>query len=530
MSTPAPRVCSSCKALRRKDCDGRSPSCSNCIKRHRECVYLTESDKRRRKYHTDYIQYLEEKIETLEKFVRKHDPDLIQYTDMNLEETPFMKRLDEEAQLATLLNEIDNLDLDNFSEPEEDYEDFGSLIAVTGPHIYYIDPIFKAELANLFQNNCPEVAYILKLSLPDVISWDFSTDSNPSHQLLMCAMFGFACVYSKNPHSQKISKLFINQAEQTAVYASKFHLDQYVVQGLLLLSCYEMGLGNDSMSYLHISMACALTQHMGYHISYDEDSSAAKFAPKTTPYQSALLWSICTQDRIITTKIGVPSCIHFKRIISPFYEVQSPPSSQDYLIDLCFCYITRLWYILDRFTDQICSVQGDLGDTQERTKLLKTAEQALQDLKTSLPAPFKDPNYSQEFYIIIFHLHFEGCSILLERLFIENPVSSSKCVGSATEISRLVNVLLKTNNVEKTSYHFGYICFLAAMIHLVLYAEKAKPDHLSNFEICVQAMLIHGNRWKRSFRHINMLREFSDRHGISVPILETCENDQFTAL
>ncbi|KAG7809596.1 hypothetical protein KL921_003593 [Ogataea angusta] len=521
MSSQTLRICTSCKVLRRKDCDGKTPSCLNCIKRKRECIYQVDSDKRRRKYHTDYTQYLEKKIQVLQEFLSKHDPQLHLGEHSEGSESWLFKRVDEEAKLATLLNEMDDLHLDNSSEPELQYEDLAPLAGVSGFNVYYIDPIFKTELLSLFQRHCSEVVYAISLTIPTIETWDFSADTVPSHQLLMLAVYGVACLYSKNPLAFKLSKLLINQAAQIALYASKFNLDEYLLQGLLLLSCYEMGMGNDSMSYLYISMACSLTQHMGLHISYDEHSSAAKFAPRTTPFQSALLWSICTQDRIITSRIGVPSCIHFKRIISPVYEVQLSPRDPSYLEELCFCYTTRVWYIMDRFTDQICSIQGDLGDTQERGKLLKTAELAFQALTNSLPLPFRAEEHSRSYHIILFQLNYEACVVLLYRLFIDDPSSSNKCVASATEISRLIRILLETGAIERTSYHFGFICYLAAMIHLVLYSEKLRPEHLLNLETCVTALDISGQRWKRGAQQLEMLYEFSQSHRINVPILET---------
>ncbi|ESX03077.1 hypothetical protein KL918_002144 [Ogataea parapolymorpha] len=521
MNSQTQRICTSCKVLRRKDCDGKVPSCLNCIKRKRECTYQVDSDKRRRKYHTDYTQYLEKKIHVLQEFLSKNDPQLQLGENGEESQTRFLKRVDEEAKLTTLLNEMDDLRLDHSPEPDFQYDDLGPLVGVSGLNVYYIDPIFRTELLSLFKKHCSEIAYAITLTIPTLETWDFSTDTHPSHQLLMLTVYGVACLYSKNPHASKISKLLINQAAQIAVYASKFNLDEYLLQGLLLLSCYEMGMGNDSMSYLYISMACSLTQHMGLHISYDEHSSAAKFAPRTTPFQSALLWSICTQDRIITSRIGVPSCIHFKRIISPVYEVQLSPRDPSYLEELCFCYTTRVWYIMDRFTDQICSIQGDLGDTQERGKLLKTAELAFQALKNSIPLPFRAEKHSKNYHIIMFQLNYEACVVLLHRLFIDDPLSNNKCVASAKEITRLIRILLETGGIERTSYHFAFICYLAAMIHLVLYSEKLRPEHLLNLETCVTALKISGQRWKRGAQQLEMLCEFSQSHGINVPILET---------
>ncbi|GMF01499.1 unnamed protein product [[Candida] boidinii] len=77
MSSYIRRTCIYCRQKRKK-CDGKSP-CSVCVSLSQNCIYQPEIDRRRRKYNTDYVEYLESKSQKLEKFILdfvKDDKDL----------------------------------------------------------------------------------------------------------------------------------------------------------------------------------------------------------------------------------------------------------------------------------------------------------------------------------------------------------------------------------------------------------------------------------------------------------------------
>ncbi|GME96489.1 unnamed protein product [Ambrosiozyma monospora] len=302
-----------------------------------------------------------------------------QQQDMN---TPYSSH-----SFNALLNSLNELQLDSDEDkptPQPNMTDFSPYLGVSGGRIYSIDETFKHHLLNLFLTNMTDITYVLRWLLPIVAQWDFSNDPVPSHQFLLCSLLGSACAFLHHPLADQMRELFILQANSLTIPACKSDLDDYLIAGLLCLSCYETGVGNDSMAYCYNSIACALSQHMGIHISYDQNSKASNFAPECTPLQSAIIWTVCTNDRIVTTTLGVPACIHYKRIVTPFYEVVTDPRDTEWhIMESSFSYCARLWYVLDRFTDQICAIQGDLGDTQEREKLLTTAEMSLHDLKVS---------------------------------------------------------------------------------------------------------------------------------------------------
>ena len=530
-------VCTACKFLGLTNCDGKLPLCSNCLHANRTCIYTSESDRRRRKYNGDYIVYLEKRIKKLETLIRKYDPEWL----VRLQQTE-SQNFDQQAgesgiaqnRFCNLVAKFEEMDIDDGYDEEDDntntegqreveteycYDEAGNM-----PYSFkYLES--SDELLTLCEENCPDTLYCLKYAIPLLRKRRAISSLKPTYRSLMLAVCGYGFLFSKDQDLQKMGRSLIKDASDLVISASNQTLDLDIIQALLVLSCYEFGGGSDSMSYLFISMACSLTQHMGLHISYDSSNrSAAKFAPQIDSYQSAVLWSVCTQDRIVTNYLGVPACIHFKRIISPFYKVQHSPDEGDvYIEELCFSTTSRLWYILDRFTDQIFSVQSDLGDTQERTKLLHTAEESLKRLKEAFPSGLllvddQTCNGNFNFNAVCFQMNYEACIIILEKSFIghSETAATSRCITAAIRLTKLSDLLLNFGYILKIPGYFGFLIYMAGIVHLVLCFQNKRvcPTHLPLLQCCIDVLNAHGASWKRSTGRAQRLLTLAEDHGI----------------
>lgn len=499
------RKCSSCTFLDRK-CDGKLPKCRNCLKTGKICIYPIQNDRRRRKYSNEYILYLDERVRKLEAFIGKYAPDTLK--DLKNHEAKLNQDVSPTNQsISMLVDKFTNLDLDNHRDNQEKFNvsELGSnLDAVPTMADKLLQPSFRNSLLQLFDYSCPPCLYCLKQILPEVLQWDFDRDTNLSHQLLLRALYGYACMLSADTNIRKLSNKLTHEASDLIIAASKDGLDEYIIQGLLLLSSYELGMGDYSMSYLFISMSCAFTQHLGYHISYDSsDPSAKRFAPQITTHQSAILWSVCIQDRIVTSRLQIPACIHFKRIISPLYKVMlSPNDGSIYLEEKCFSGVSTLWYILDRFVDQICSIRNDLGDTRRKQILLKAARNSLLELKESIDKVFADIPGSR-YQNIFFDISYYTCVILLERSSIKHSESyaSNTWIKAGESISRLAQELIELNQVTRTPPQFGLSFYLATITNLWGKREK-------DITICMKALELHGTIWPLSSKLFQLIRRY----------------------
>ncbi|ODV96265.1 hypothetical protein PACTADRAFT_49643 [Pachysolen tannophilus NRRL Y-2460] len=617
--------CSFCKQKKRK-CDGETP-CSTCKKYNQTCIYYADKDRRRRKYHTDYINYLESKSDVLQKFIKefvRDDPKLSALANerlgdalkksyqqvqeqMNNNEKLFIDNGDggdfnnrdhdvvgdfEDENFQDLLKSAKRLQLDdydrdistnapeiasgvatqafgaagisgkNFNNREyteqsespfsqgtsstvTDFEDIynsfndpNNPLIMNGLNINFKNSSFKEHLIDCFEENFGQYFFSLMITLPSIRQWEFPSEI-PSKQLLMCSIFTIGTVYSKNPYATQTRKVFAAEAEGIAIGACRHPLDIYLIQGLLLLSCYEMGMGSDSVSYLFDSMACSLTQHMGLHISYDHenDSKRLMYAPKNSPMRSANLWSVCLQDRIITNVINVPCCIHFKRIIAPPYTTILDPEHENYLSELCFSYQTRLWYIFDRFMDQIYSVDGDIGDTNQRNKLAEAGLNALKEMKTSLPSRLvlsedNENDFNTDKLVLVFHYSYYCCIFQFYNLCLTAKATKSTkfSIEAALSATSLLKKIGEYRLYESMPYFMGYLVYSNALVHLfVLINQQRKlisahhgeifSKFYSNFLVCVNALSEMSQMWKRCSKHLEVLASLSEQHGFNCPEL-----------
>ncbi|CEP22866.1 zinc cluster DNA-binding protein, putative [Cyberlindnera jadinii] len=489
-------VCITCKEKRRKN------PCLWCKKYNQPCSYNIDSDRRRRKYHTDYIDFLESKSHRLKEFITKFakdDEELQQLVveklqELDSKELPQLKPVKDEIDgsvesvenshlIEELMEATRNLRLDDEElKPNYVYNSFtselqekilenkakfssdvinseSSPLALVGYTLVFNDLSYQTSLVHLFEQKFAiHSMFFLKL-LPVLWQCDYNSILDPGIRLLMNVVFGISSNFSSHPLAKVHGDYFIALARDSLMsVVCKSQTDTNIIAALHLLSCYEMGQNEPFQSYLLDSMACSLLQHMGLHISYDgqEDADGQTYAPKQTPFKAAALWSVCTHDRIITNVINVPSVIHFKRIVAPFYQIVSEPSDQIHFQELSFAYISRMWYIFDRFTDQIYSVHFDLGETNNRQKVMATAKKTFNELYSSLPSLLRlkspktldlsDPNQT---HILIFHLNYHYLKLQLNKIFIREASYElkSSILKEASKCGELIHTLVSQREV-----------------------------------------------------------------------------------
>lgn len=572
-------VCSFCKYKKIK-CDGQSP-CSSCKRSNKTCVYFADNDRRRRKYHTDYINYLEGKTDVLTKFINefvKDSPELSnafhEKLSQVIQKSSKKQEQDKEQEAFTndnlndhlldMMQEATNLKLDEddnvrsanshlFLNHSNEYDDFNyhnsrspyseltsstfdrgldedlDPLTMNGLNIVFKDEAFREHLTDCFEQKFAIFYHSYTLILPQVRTWKFSSPL-ASRQLLMCSIFAVGAVYSDHPFALRSRKLFIAELEYIAINACRSPLDTELVMGLSLLSMYELGMGNDSISYLFNSMACSLTQHMGLHIAYDQlDSKSLNYAPKNSPVRSSILWGICLQDRIITSICNVQSCIHFKRIIAPVYLTVLGPEDKDYLAELSFASETRLWYIFDRFMDQICSENGDIGDTNQRTKLLETLLDSLAEFRNSLPSPLMLSNKNNNKFVMMLHYTYYTLICHYHKLFVKVRNSSTQqLVQNAVALANILQEYSRVNSVESLPYHATYLIYSNSLIYLTMISmnkntafqnPKEEENYLqfkAHFKTSISLLMASLKIWKRPRKALEILQTMCLQSGIGL--------------
>lgn len=180
----------------------------------------------------------------------------------------------------------------------------------------------------------------------------------------------------------------------------------------------------------------------------------------------------------------------------------SPNDGSIYLEEKCFSGVSTLWYILDRFVDQICSIRNDLGDTRRKQILLKAARNSLLELKESIDKVFADIPGSR-YQNIFFDISYYTCVILLERSSIKHSESyaSNTWIKAGESISRLAQELIELNQVTRTPPQFGLSFYLATITNLWGKREK-------DITICMKALELHGTIWPLSSKLFQLIRRY----------------------
>lgn len=523
------------------------------------------------------MDFLEVKVTTIEKFVKefiKDDPKLNQemseklknlskFEEDNLDQVPKMITEEEldaphEEFIDELLTATENLRIDDeikqkpnpFHQYTTELQDLiaenqenetitstSTPISIIGLNLVFRDAAYSTYLIDLFEQNFAIHSMALRYITPSLKSKTYNYINEPTIRLLCTCVYAIGSIFATHPNKKQHEQYFIAQARDSLMSITcKCKVDIYIILSIYLLSSYELGQGNLHQSYLMNAMACSLTQHMGLHISYDNDFENVNYAPKSSPLHSSILWTICLQDRLITSLVQVPCVIHFKRIISPFYKVSTDSQNNLHVSELCFSYLSRLWYIYDRYTDQIFSTNFDIGDTNNREKVLKMALKTLREIVISLPIQLRlqsldlkksyDP-MEQNFFILIFNFNYHVAVLQLNKIFLkENPNLTRKpTVEAAVKAASILSTLAKnvSFSIDKLPYNFGYSIHSVALVLLFILTAghtknlsklKAETNILELYQNCVEVLNKFATNWPSAELHLEQLQKLGDKYDL----------------
>ncbi|CCH42810.1 Nitrogen assimilation transcription factor nit-4 [Wickerhamomyces ciferrii] len=552
-------ACTFCRKRKRK-CDGDSP-CGICRKYNKngDCEYPTDKDRRKWKYDSTYVDYLELKCDLMQQFANeliRSDPEKAQLIN-----TDFLEKLNSiprkpntnssnnnssaELLLRDLADEnaIDELvsttwkvrqDENGYTEfygpisgrqqviENEDYE-FKNLRPNTNLDFVQISLEFKTKLIEIFKKSFAQFFYTSWLNLDEVIEWEYPSN-DVSKQFLQCAIFTYSSLFTSH---KDLSFIFLQEAEMLCLKATR-NINDYVLQGLLILSCFELGMSLDSNSWVLNAMSSSFTQFLRLHL---KDPSAttpeeSQALVSLSPVKCALFWSVILQDRIITSVLGRGVRIQYFRIKTPFYTPKTmDKSSPSYIAELSFTYHTQLWYIHDRSIGQIYSFKAEFLHNSHKSVLMNQGIDSLESLKKSFPKVLEMNEDTMDSRILILHLSYSISYLLLHRAYLNQiplkviTITLEHCEIASSIIKRLT--LLESNEYNYP-YFLSYLILTCATFDLFLLSNKdlsLKSKSLSRISIYIDSLLKFGKIWRRGFKDIQVLYELSKRWNLNIPQL-----------
>jgi len=567
-------ACLFCKKRKRK-CDGHHP-CSMC-KKHGvgdKCTYDFTIDRRKKKYDSAEIDFLELKMDAMEQHVlgliqsrpelsgfelEKYLPDPPKLTENNdlsqLKHTKGLKantdaledivstawKVTKEGGKAVFygplsgkqsIQKTTSSTLLNFSEETAD----ATLKRTNDYNLSFMSLELRKRLFAIFKLNFASYFYISILSLREAENWTYPSP-DPDKQCLLCAIFAYALAYI--PGKKEIFANFLDLAESGILNSCRDHLNRNTLQALLVISCIKFGMGNDHSSWMYNAMCAAEARYMGLHlrtgrnVGFQQSSLMADNLVSVSPTRNSLFWSIVMQDRILTTALGRGCRIQYFRITMPFYVprlnlqkcmsngIIDPILYDRYISELTFSLHSRLWYIHDRITQQIYSFKADYLHQSHKMMLLKQGLDSLRTLLNSFPKEVRLEANTTDRRILILHFSFYAVIMLLHRSYlVQNPTRILEIMIKHSNCAfKIIQQYRRHIGFESSPYFVPYLIFQCARFELFLLAYKEKSLHQNarvRFNEFIRALSGCAVIWDTAIKDICILYALSRRWGLDV--------------
>lgn len=549
-ATLASVACSFCRKRKRK-CDGQQP-CSTCVKYNnlQGCEYLADKDRRKWKYDSSFVDFLEVKSDLLANFANeltRSDPAKAAEirSRLNLSEPtppvgsvdvldPKLLEIANPSALEEVLSTAWRVRQDRHGRTAfygpisgrqqvlED-EELESLIAKDQNgkfDVLLISKEFRAQLFLIFEENFAKYYYISLITLNEVKEWVFP-NKNSDKQFLLCSIFAYATVYTNMKH---VSNSFLAELEVIALTACRNYLNEFVLQALLILSCFELGMAFDSSSWLFNAMCTSQTQYLGLHLGDRPEffsSHKSQSIISSSPLKSATFWSVVMQDRLITSVLGRGARIQYFRIMASFYSPKiKDQNNPHYLSELVFTYHSRLWYIHDRSMGQIYSFKAQFLHNSHRLTLLRQGVKSLEVLHKSFPTAIQLQSNGSDPRVLMLHLSYYVVLLLLHRPYLSTSpevvmeVSVQQCINA----SLVVDKFNRLHGFSSAPYFASYLILSCATFELFILSNKddlMKNDASHRLDIFITALLEFGKVWRRGYKDLQVLASLLDKWGVN---------------
>jgi hypothetical protein len=554
---PAAGACAFCRKRKRK-CDGKVP-CAMCLRYNRagECEYPVDKDRRKWKFDSTYVDYLELRADLLEQLVDgliRQDPAKAQAIGVGaLKQSHVMHKQNAiNEQLVKNLADKDAIDelvntkwrvrqqqgrtefygpVSGRQQVSEQVEEENQFVGPSNKlDMVSSSPQLRLKLIEDFKKSFSHYFLISWQTLDEVKQWEYPSN-DVSKELLMCAIFAYGAVFNNH---KDLAFIFLQEAEMMSMKSSR-NINEYVLQAFLILSCVQLGMGLDANSWTFCAMSSAMTQYMGLHLQSSQQTNSKD---QLIPYRGkslAMFWSIILQDRIITSVLGRGCRIQYFRVKTDFYEPSLVTQDLDeYITEGSFAFHTKLWFIHDKFLSQIYSSKAEFLHKSHRLILIQQGVEALKDLQDSLPGDFKLSSTTLDNRILILHLSFSVAYLLLHRAYLNQmPLKvintmMQQCEIACNIISKITPQFRKNEDIP---YFASYLILTCATFDLFLMTNKnesLKAKIVTRLGLYIESLLVIGKFWRRGLKDIQVLIALAKRWNLHLPFLESAldqEND-----
>ncbi|CAI4052278.1 hypothetical protein N7582_005411 [Saccharomyces uvarum] len=356
--------------------------------------------------------------------------------------------------------------------------------------------------------------------------------------LLLYAVFayGYNLLPSNNKQKTYLSgeNMFLVELETSLLTllsgksARGFDEDLKVIYILLILTCMYLGNHDEKLSWTYNALLCSRVHHTGLHVSTSIPESYLDFIEdeKETleKKRSRAFWSCALVDRIATNILGRCCIIHYKRILTPFY-VSDYTVSHD-LGDLIFQYNTKLWYLHDKFSDQIYSFQFSSYDKALCRRILNASLSSLEGFVENLPVKLQlrlqddDPKDSR---LLLLHLTLNVSLLMIYRPFLKMLPQSrfEECLEICRRCVLLINLLDETLNVHDYPFYYGFLVSTVSVFLILVLTLFRKETSLESDLILTLKSLKEGSEvWPSYSSYLRTIYEHARECHVNEKLLK----------
>ncbi|KAH7121817.1 hypothetical protein B0J13DRAFT_158677 [Dactylonectria estremocensis] len=545
-------ACEQCRKGKRK-CDWARPVCSECRAHGRQCVFRAERTRPRQKvWDKEYVKSLEEQVAALTAAVQDLrssssstlPPVSVPATDIpdHIPSSILQKTQNVEAteDLAAMTWKVA---LDSSGSP--------SIIGPSGFFSFFANsPQFHTEETDSGSQLAFELSNLWKYArnqeLLDELATNFLDYINPYYQFInrgafhrpvpyaggtidlqifYSAAYALGACYSKRKEARDIGAAFSQHAGQLVFDCYRTRPDHNLVRSLAMLALRELSMGNNSVGWMHLSLAAGLVVQLG--IPAIGSRAIVVAGPDGQAVEAGIeaFWSFYFVDRLAVAILGRTSLDSRHRLHIPAFEnaFSSDSMTEEQRI---FDKISQLWNIHDHHMDKMVTVTFRALTTQEQDWILMEARGAILEFYNANCQLLKYANGAVvSSGILVLQMCYHVSVVAIHRPFLSNTSGSSSSlalqtmISSAASISKVIRLYRRTSDFTKAPPFVVYHLLRAALAHLLAASAAEKTSGkkpLTDLAICLDALEEMSKCWPtRVSQVINLIRELACRWKVT---------------
>ena len=407
-----------------------------------------------------------------------------------------------------------------------------------GPHILSQSDFLK-KLMNIYVENFVKYNLALRDCNLNSLLADYLSDENQKSIDEVSVLFlhtvfaySFNILPSDDPNKTLLGtgNQFLTEVEsKLLIVLNKFtdmewSSQQYIFFILMTLTSLYLGNNDECKAWSYNSLLGAQAIHLGLHVTSTIKTSIPVSLrneiaiDNIVQERTILFWTCFLYDRLSTTIFGRNCVINNRRVLTDFF-VSNDQGDEEMIL---FQYDTKLWYIFEKYVDEIYSFHYDEYDSSKKLILLVSALRkysgCYNELFDTLPLRTSSLN-TLSLQSLLFHLKYHVCLLFIYRPYIQMKDYSSaileKCFNAMNRCVMFVRAI--EHNIKYYEYPFYYGYLLSSILlfmELLFTIEHFKTQSLikafteilnslkrasrlwSSVHIYIETLVQRANLWK----------------------------------